>query len=59
MNSNERTILEAMLAVREANEHETKSLLVHTESSAEGFINTIKVFSNVKWLYCLYGFCAN
>ncbi|HAS2628714.1 TPA: hypothetical protein I6W77_003205 [Vibrio cholerae] len=41
MNSNERTILEAMLAVREANEHETKSLLVHTESSAEGFINNL------------------
>lgn len=39
MNSNERSTLEAMLAVSETNEHQTKSLLVHTESSAEDFIN--------------------
>lgn len=41
MNSNERAILEAMLAAREPNEHKTKSLLVHTESSADDFINKL------------------
>ncbi|WP_210467476.1 hypothetical protein [Vibrio crassostreae] len=39
MNSNERSTLEAMLAVTETNEHKTISLLVHTESSAEDFVN--------------------
>ncbi|BCL74203.1 hypothetical protein VNTUMSATTG_61400 (plasmid) [Vibrio nigripulchritudo] len=39
MHFDERATLEAILAVSETNEYQVKSLFVHTESSADDFIN--------------------